>query len=142
MISTSQDLATFISALVGGRLLPAPLLAEMCTPHATGIPNMDYGLGVFVQKTDCGGTVITHNGGNVGSASLMYSTPGGGKTLTAVLTGVDDAGMSIAAAFQTPSEGSSMRCSAASRPIRLSRRTEHLRSGRGVTEIRAKGATG
>lgn len=100
MISTSQDLATFISALVGGRLLPAPLLAEMCTPHATGIPNMDYGLGVFVQKTECGGTVITHNGGNVGSASLMYSTPDGGKTLTAVLNWVDDADMSIAAAFQ------------------------------------------
>jgi D-alanyl-D-alanine carboxypeptidase len=100
MISTSQDLATFISALVGGRLLPVPLLAEMCTPHATGLPNMDYGLGVFVQKTECGGTVITHNGGNVGSATLMYSTPDGSKTLTAVLNWVDDADMSIAAAFQ------------------------------------------
>ncbi|MER6008966.1 alkaline D-peptidase, partial [Nonomuraea angiospora] len=99
-ISTSQDLATFISALLGGKLLPAPLLAEMCTPHATGIPNMDYGLGVFVQKTDCGGTVITHNGGTVGSAALMYITPDGGKTMTAVLNWVDDAGLSIAAAFQ------------------------------------------
>ncbi|MEU0507446.1 hypothetical protein [Nocardia sp. NPDC005998] len=48
MISTTQDLHTFISALLGGKLLPAPLLAEMCTPHPTGIPNMDYGLGVFV----------------------------------------------------------------------------------------------
>ncbi|HUR05751.1 MAG TPA: serine hydrolase domain-containing protein, partial [Nonomuraea sp.] len=61
MISTTQDLHTFISALVGGKLLPAPLLAEMYTPHPTGIPNMDYGLGVFVQETDGGGTVITHN---------------------------------------------------------------------------------
>ncbi|MDX3099271.1 serine hydrolase domain-containing protein [Nonomuraea angiospora] len=99
MISTTQDLHTFISALVGGKLLPAALLAEMFTPHATGIPNMDYGLGVFVQKTDCGGTVITHNGGNVGSATLMYSTPDGIKTLTAVLHWVDDAAMSIATAF-------------------------------------------
>ncbi|MET9247921.1 serine hydrolase domain-containing protein [Nonomuraea sp. NPDC003709] len=100
MISTSQDLHTFISALLGGKLLPAPLLAEMCTPHATGLPNMDYGLGVFVQKTDCGGTVITHNGGTVGSAALMYSTPDGSKTMTAALNWVDDADLSIAAAFQ------------------------------------------
>ncbi|GGQ26885.1 serine hydrolase domain-containing protein [Streptosporangium pseudovulgare] len=100
MISTTRDLATFISALLGGRLLPAPLLAEMCTPHPTGIPNMDYGLGVFVVTTDCGGTVISHNGAAVGHAALMYGTPDGGKTLTAALGCVDDADLSIAAAFR------------------------------------------
>ncbi|WP_250575007.1 serine hydrolase domain-containing protein [Nonomuraea sediminis] len=100
MISTAQDLHTFISALMGGKLLPAPLLAEMCTPHPTGIPNMDYGLGVFVVKTDGGGTVISHNGATVGHAALMYSTPDGRKTLTAALNCVDDADLSIAAAFQ------------------------------------------
>ncbi|MGI5147254.1 serine hydrolase domain-containing protein [Plantactinospora sp. CA-294935] len=100
MISTTQDLARFISALLGGKLLPAPLLAEMCTPHPTGIPNMDYGLGVFVLTTDDGGTVITHNGASVGHAALMYSTPDGSKTLTAALNCVDDANLSIAAAFQ------------------------------------------
>ncbi|WP_250907170.1 serine hydrolase [Nonomuraea sp. NEAU-A123] len=99
MISTTQDLHTFISALVGGKLLPAPLLAEMCTPHPTGIPNMDYGLGVFVLNTD-GGTVISHNGAAVGHAALMYSTPDGSKTLTAALNCVDDADLSIATAFQ------------------------------------------
>ncbi|GAA5768162.1 D-aminopeptidase [Streptosporangium roseum] len=100
MISTTQDLHTFISALLGGKLLPAPLLAEMCTPHPTGIPNMDYGLGVFVLTTDGGGTVISHNGAAVGHAALMYSTPDGSKTLTAALNCVDDADLSIAAAFQ------------------------------------------
>ncbi|EPJ39700.1 hypothetical protein STAFG_3278 [Streptomyces afghaniensis 772] len=30
----------------------------MCTPH----PKAGYGLGVFVQNTDDGGTIITHNG--------------------------------------------------------------------------------
>ncbi|NJP93846.1 beta-lactamase family protein [Nonomuraea sp. FMUSA5-5] len=99
MISTSRDLATFISALTRGALLPAPLLAEMCAPRATGLPGMGYGLGVFVQTTECGGTVITHNGGTVGSAALMYSTPDGAKTLTGVLNWVDDAGLSIGAAF-------------------------------------------
>jgi D-alanyl-D-alanine carboxypeptidase len=101
MISTTQDLHTFISALLGGKLLPAPLLAEMCTPHPTGIPNMDYGLGVFVLTTDDGGTVISHNGAAVGHAALMYSTPDGSKTLTGALNCVDDADLSIAAAFQT-----------------------------------------
>jgi D-alanyl-D-alanine carboxypeptidase len=96
MISTTQDLHTFISALMGGKLLPAPLLAEMCKPH----PKVGYGLGVFVQDTDCGGTVITHNGGIAGHAALMYSTPDGSKTLTASLNYVDDAAMSLAEAFQ------------------------------------------
>ncbi|WP_067134134.1 serine hydrolase domain-containing protein [Microtetraspora malaysiensis] len=100
MISTPRDLHTFISALLGGKLLPAPLLAEMCTPSPTGIPNMDYGLGVFVLTTDGGGTVISHNGGSVGHAALMYSRPDGSKTLTAALNCVDDADLSIAAAFQ------------------------------------------
>lgn len=101
MISTIQDLHTFISALLGGKLLPARLLAEMCTPHPTGIPNMDYGLGVFVVNTDSGGTVISHNGAAVGHAALMYSTPDGSTTLTAALNCVDDAGLSIATAFQS-----------------------------------------
>ncbi|MEN3613337.1 serine hydrolase domain-containing protein [Plantactinospora sp. ZYX-F-223] len=100
MISTSQDLHTFISALVSGKLLPAPLLAEMCTPHPTPIPGMGYGLGLFVQDTPCGGTVITHNGGAAGHAALMFSTPDGSKTLTATLNYVDDAALSLAVAFQ------------------------------------------
>ncbi|MFI9595750.1 serine hydrolase domain-containing protein [Nonomuraea sp. NPDC052265] len=97
MISTTEDLHTFISGLLGGRLLPAPLLAEMLDAH----PKIGYGLGVFVQDADpeCG-TIITHNGGISGSAALMYSTPDGGTTLTASLTYVDDAAMSQAEAFQ------------------------------------------
>ncbi|MEV6873037.1 serine hydrolase domain-containing protein [Amycolatopsis sp. NPDC051128] len=100
MISTTRDLHTFISSLLGGKLLPASLLAEMCAPHPTGIPDMDYGLGVFVVKTDTGVTVISHNGAAVGHAALMYSTPDGSKTLTAALNCVDDADLSIATAFR------------------------------------------
>ncbi|MFE9630548.1 serine hydrolase domain-containing protein [Streptomyces sp. NPDC006463] len=97
MISTTQDLHTFISALVGGKLLPAPLLAEMYKTH----PKAGYGLGVFVQDAGPnGGTVITHNGGIAGHAGLMYSTPDGSKTLTASLNYVDDAAMSLAVPFQ------------------------------------------
>ncbi|MBO4269585.1 serine hydrolase domain-containing protein [Microbispora triticiradicis] len=97
MISTTQDLHTFISALVGGKLLPAPLLAEMCTPE----PKVGYGLGVFVQDAgENSGTVITHNGGIAGHAALMYSTPDGSRTLTAALNYVDDAALSLGEAFQ------------------------------------------
>ncbi|GAA2672448.1 serine hydrolase domain-containing protein [Nonomuraea recticatena] len=96
MISTTRDLHTFISALVGGKLLPAELLAEMCTPESKA----GYGLGVFVQETPGGGTVITHNGGMAGHAALMYSTPDGSRTLTAALNYADDAALSMGAAFQ------------------------------------------
>ncbi|MFB7619985.1 serine hydrolase domain-containing protein [Kitasatospora sp. NPDC056181] len=97
MISTTRDLHTYFSALMGGRLLPAGLLAEMRTPEAT----VGYGLGVFAQDLGAGaGTVFHHNGGMAGSGALMYSSPDGGRTLTAGLTCVGDADLSIAAAFQ------------------------------------------
>lgn len=99
MISTTRDLHAFFSALLGGRLLPASLVAEMCAPHPTGIPGMDYGLGVFVLSTG-DGTVICHNGAAIGHAALMYGTPDGSTTLTATLNCVDDADLSIATAFR------------------------------------------
>ncbi|WP_031075774.1 serine hydrolase domain-containing protein [Streptomyces sp. NRRL WC-3742] len=97
MISTTEDLHTYFSALMGGRLLPADLLAEMRTPEAT----IGYGLGLFAQDLGPdGGTVYHHNGATIGSAALMYGTPDGRTTMTAGLTYVDDADMSLAPAFQ------------------------------------------
>ncbi|ONI92316.1 alkaline D-peptidase [Saccharothrix sp. ALI-22-I] len=90
MISTTQDLRTFISALMGGKLLPAPLLAEMRKPHG----KLGYGLGLWVQDLgpNCGGTIFQHNGGPPGGyGALMYSTPDGSKTLTGSLTTGDAA---------------------------------------------------
>jgi D-alanyl-D-alanine carboxypeptidase len=103
MISTTRDLHTFFSSLMSGRLLPAPLLAEMRTPH----PKAGYGLGLFVQETDGGGTIYHHCGGMWGWAALMYSSPDGGTTLTASLTTGDaeldfaEAGAAFANAQQT-----------------------------------------
>ncbi|WP_280403708.1 serine hydrolase domain-containing protein [Nocardia brasiliensis] len=97
MISTTRDLHTFIAALVGGKLLPAELLAQMFTPH----PEFGYGLGVFVQQApNGGGTLITHNGGIAGHGALMYSSLDGSRTLTATLNSVDDADLSLSGAFQ------------------------------------------
>ncbi|MEU7025641.1 serine hydrolase domain-containing protein [Streptomyces sp. NPDC046275] len=85
MISTSRDLHTFFAALNGGRLIPSGLLAEMRVPD----PTMGYGLGVFVEELEGGGTVLHHNGGFWGWGALMYSTPDGTKTLTGSLTSGD-----------------------------------------------------
>ncbi|WHT23590.1 serine hydrolase [Crossiella sp. CA-258035] len=83
MISTTQDLQAFFSALMSGKLLPAPLLAEMRRPH----PKSGFGLGVVQGTGPCGGTLYLHNGNTIGYGVLMYSTPDGSKTLIASLTG-------------------------------------------------------
>lgn len=84
MYSTTRDLHTFFSALLGGDVLPEPLLAQMCDPH----PKVGYGLGLFVQ--DLGpdrGTVLHHNGSPPGGyGALMIASPDGSTTLTASLT--------------------------------------------------------
>jgi D-alanyl-D-alanine carboxypeptidase len=85
MISTTRDLHTFFSALLGGRLLPGALLAEMRAPH----PKVGYGLGLFVEDVGCGVTVLRHNGSTIGYGALMYSTPDGSKSLTASVTAGD-----------------------------------------------------
>ncbi|MER5423354.1 serine hydrolase domain-containing protein [Streptosporangium roseum] len=88
MISTTQDLHTFFSALNGGKLLPARLLAEMRNPHPKS-GALVYGLGLSVQDLgpSCGGIVLHHNGSVPGGyGALMYGTPDGRKTLTASIT--------------------------------------------------------
>jgi D-alanyl-D-alanine carboxypeptidase len=82
-LSTTQDLHTFISALMSGKLVPAPLLAEMRTPHGW----LSYGFGLMVQDSGCGVTLFSHNGSPpAGYGALMYSTADGSKTLTASIT--------------------------------------------------------
>ncbi|MGW0807688.1 serine hydrolase domain-containing protein [Nonomuraea sp. NPDC002799] len=99
MISTTEDLHTFFSALNSGKLLPATLMAEMRKPHPKSGP-LGYGLGVSVL--DLGpkcGTVLHHNGSALaGYASIMYSTPDGKKTLTGSVT-TGDAAFDAAQAF-------------------------------------------
>ncbi|WP_433370057.1 serine hydrolase domain-containing protein [Streptosporangium sp. CA-115845] len=94
MISTTEDLQTFFSALQGGKLLPAPLLAEMRKPHpkSSGLFG-GYGLGLYVQDLGpgCVGTVFNHNGSNNGYGALIYSTPDGKKTMAASITTGDAA---------------------------------------------------
>jgi D-alanyl-D-alanine carboxypeptidase len=73
LISTTRDLDTFISALLGGRLLPADLLSEMMTPSLYE----GYGLGMELLDAGptCGGVYYGHTGGIHGYQSLMFSNP-------------------------------------------------------------------
>lgn len=83
IISTTQDLHTFFTALQTGKLLPAPLLAEMRTPHPKG----SYGLGMYVQDAGAGcGIVFKGLGGFHGFGTLMASTPDGSRTYELSLT--------------------------------------------------------
>ncbi|MFB4283670.1 serine hydrolase domain-containing protein [Nonomuraea sp. MTCD27] len=101
MISTTKDLATFYSALNGGKLLPAKLLAEMRKTHPKSAgPFGGYGLGTYVQDLgpNCG-TVLHHNGATAGGyVAVMYGTPDGKKTWTASIT-FGDVAPDLAEAF-------------------------------------------
>ena len=117
MISTTQDLHTFISALMGGKLLPAPLLAEMRKPH----PKIGYGLGVFVQDAGAnGGTVIHHNGGIGGprGADVQHARRQQDPDRLAELCG-RRRDCPWPGRSRRRRRGSSRRCSAAGRPGRL-----------------------
>jgi D-alanyl-D-alanine carboxypeptidase len=76
IISTTQDLAAFATALVGGRLLSPALMSEMRDIRRPG-PNVGYGLGLL--EYDFPGECVTvgHNGRMPGYSSEMLTTPDG-----------------------------------------------------------------
>ena len=79
LVSTARDLNTFYRALLGGRLLPSALLAEMKTtvPMAPAFPQYaGYGLGIFWTSGPCGPT-WGHDGLVVGhSAYSLHAEDG------------------------------------------------------------------
>jgi len=88
LISTTKDLHTFFSALLAGKLLPAPLLAEMRKPNPKG----GYGLGLYVQDASpsCG-TLFQGMGGFHGYGTIMAGTPDGSRTFELSMTYGDSA---------------------------------------------------
>lgn len=101
LISTTRDLDTFISALLGGKLLPATLLAEMKAPS----PFVPYGLGLAALDVgpECGGVHYGHDGGIHGYLSFMFSTPDRGERLELSIT-TGDADLDDPAVAQRVSE--------------------------------------
>jgi D-alanyl-D-alanine carboxypeptidase len=76
LISDLRDLTRFFRALLGGRLLPPRLLAEMTTPVDTPQPGLGYGLGLVVIETPAG-RLIGHDGAIPGFLNNIWSTPDG-----------------------------------------------------------------
>jgi D-alanyl-D-alanine carboxypeptidase len=86
LVSNLEDLATFLRALLGGRLLPARLLAEMQTtvpvpPASIPLPLYDrYGMGLIELDTPAG-RLVGHPGGIPGFLSVVLSAPDGRRQL-------------------------------------------------------------
>ncbi|MDL4820626.1 serine hydrolase domain-containing protein [Actinomadura opuntiae] len=81
LISTPRDVNAFFGALLGGRLLSAPLLAEMertvpTDPDRTW-PGAAYGLGLIRTPLRCGGFWWGHAGDIDGFTTLAGVAPGG-----------------------------------------------------------------
>jgi hypothetical protein len=72
LVSNLTDLQRFFRVLLGGRLLPPRLLAEMTTSVDTGVPGFGYGLGVAVIGTPTG-RVIGHDGAIPGFLNILGS---------------------------------------------------------------------
>ncbi|MEU7018089.1 serine hydrolase domain-containing protein [Streptomyces sp. NPDC046385] len=75
MVSTGSDLNRFFGALLAGRLLPAPQLAQMRSTvpaEATFGPGARYGLGLVSRPLPCGSLSWGHGGSFPG-----YETRGG-----------------------------------------------------------------
>jgi D-alanyl-D-alanine carboxypeptidase len=106
LISTLADLEHFFRALLGGRLLPAKLLAAMTTPVDTGVPGYGYGLGLEMIETPSG-RLIGHGGAIPGFDNIVLNTKDGRQQLgvminelvapAAVLEALTQAWMAIAA---------------------------------------------
>nr|BEK71082.1 serine hydrolase domain-containing protein [Kitasatospora purpeofusca] len=90
-ISTTADLATFLRALLDGRLLSAPLLAEMLTV-APASGGAQYGLGISRLTTPCG--EVWGNNGSTGRGhnSALYGTPDGRRQVAVSTNGYRDTG--------------------------------------------------
>jgi D-alanyl-D-alanine carboxypeptidase len=83
IVSDGDDLTRFFAKLLGGRLLPAPLLAAMKTPA----PGLSYGLGLMVVDTWCG-PAYGHVGVAAGYRTVVYARPDGSR-VALVMINVD-----------------------------------------------------
>jgi D-alanyl-D-alanine carboxypeptidase len=86
LVSDLEDLVGFFRALLGGRLLPPGLLAEMLStvpvpPGSIPLPLYDrYGLGLLETGMPAG-RLVGHAGGIPGYLSMVLSTPDGRRQL-------------------------------------------------------------
>ncbi|MFD7664029.1 serine hydrolase domain-containing protein [Streptomyces sp. NPDC059788] len=89
LVSTTGDIARFLTALLRGDLLPAAQMQAML--HSVRLPEEAlpdrYGLGLMGRDLSCGITVWGHDGGLHGSLSHASGTVGGRHVLTLDING-------------------------------------------------------
>lgn len=83
MISSTHDLDRFVTALLGGHLLPRGLLRQMKTP---GTENGHYGLGLAWRTTTCGTTVYGNDGDALTYQAWSFASEDLRRRATLVLT--------------------------------------------------------
>ncbi|MFE1749267.1 serine hydrolase domain-containing protein [Streptomyces anandii] len=84
LISSVRDLDTFLSALLGGRLLPPAQLAEMERWIPAGTAQA-YGLGLRRRDLSCGVSVYGHTGAVQGFYTYAFASKDGRRSLSAVV---------------------------------------------------------
>ncbi|MEU0600933.1 serine hydrolase domain-containing protein [Streptomyces sp. NPDC006393] len=83
IISSAGDLNRFYGALMSGKLLPAQQLTELKTTVVNpDFPISSYGLGIERLTMGCGTTLWYHDGGVVGSLTMVAFTEDGRHRLT------------------------------------------------------------
>nr|WP_260609455.1 serine hydrolase domain-containing protein [Streptomyces sp. WAC 01325] len=85
VISSTRDLNTFLSALLGGRLTSRTQLAQMQRWVPAGSTTA-YGLGLRRRDLSCGVSVYGHTGAVQGYYSYAFASKDGKRSLAAVAT--------------------------------------------------------
>lgn len=93
MVSTTEDLTAFFSALAEGEVLPPVLLEEMqqTIPADSVWEGADYGLGLISFELSCGVTAWGHGGDVPGTMSRVAATDDGRSAAVAVTQNATDA---------------------------------------------------
>ncbi|GGV14180.1 hypothetical protein GCM10010495_30050 [Kitasatospora herbaricolor] len=90
IVSTPEDLGTFIGAYAGGRLIAPAVRAQQLTfvdgaSEPAGPGRNEAGLAIFRYSTRCG-VVYGHTGNTAGYTQLAVGTPDGRRSLTFSVT--------------------------------------------------------
>ncbi|WP_026928889.1 serine hydrolase domain-containing protein [Glycomyces tenuis] len=94
LITTKRDLDTFMTALLGGELLPDEQLEKMQQTVPVDdamqqmMPGAEYGLSLLRQPLSCGGEQWDLGGQVVGGDTLVAQTADGGKGVVVSATGM------------------------------------------------------
>jgi D-alanyl-D-alanine carboxypeptidase len=81
IVSTAADVTTFFSALMKGRVVPAPLLKQMKTGSDS---SATYGLGLMLRFVPCG-RAFGHNGDFVGWRNVVLANASGNRVAVVIL---------------------------------------------------------